>query len=85
MTKNNIRLKPGDMVRRRMNGECSVREIVDVRATGYGWKYPEYGKLTPAGGENYWLSENSTDPFFETWEWLILANRRSGKNSEDGE
>lgn len=73
-----IRLKPGDMVR--LDGV--VREIVDARATGYGWKYPEYGKLTPDGGENYWWSENSSDPFFETWEWLILLNRQANQNSE---
>lgn len=55
-------LKPGDQV---IHAEGTVREIVDVRPTGYGWKYPDLADITPAGGENYFWSENSTDPFFE--------------------
>lgn len=61
-------LKPGDRVRWRQDPQV-VREIVDVRDAGYGWRYPDMGEHTPAGGENYFLSENSTDPFFELgWE-----------------
>jgi hypothetical protein len=29
------------------------REIVDICRMGYGWKYPDLGDRTPAGGENY--------------------------------
>ncbi len=40
-----------------------IREIVDVRDTGYTWKYPDHD-------DTYW-SENSNDPFFEFgWELL---------------
>jgi hypothetical protein len=46
-------------------------EIVDVRPTGYGWKYPEFGEELPNGGENYWWSDNSTDPFFEL-DWRVV-------------
>lgn len=57
-------LRPGDQMVWRDN-ESVVREIVDVRSTGYGWKYPDLGTVTPTGGENYFASENSSDPFFE--------------------
>lgn len=67
-------LKPGDQIRYRPSG--TVREIVDVRRTGYGWRYPDMGQTTPSGGENYWWSENSTDPFFEgLWDLVPDAER----------
>jgi hypothetical protein len=58
--------KVGDILAYRHDPNLQ-REIVDVRPTGYGWKYPEYGNVTPAGGENYWWSENSTDPSLCEW------------------
>jgi len=48
-----------------VHGTEIQREIVDVRKAGYGWKYPDLGETTPIGTENYFWSENSTDPFFD--------------------
>lgn len=56
------------------NGTC--REILDVCDTGYGWRYPDLDAITPAGGENYFRSENSTDPFFELG-WRKVAGGRA--------
>lgn len=50
------RLCVGDRVRR---GDI-VRQITEVRETGYSWVYPEIP-------EKNFLSENSCDPFFELW------------------
>lgn len=55
-------LKPGDWVQWQGG---AIREIVDVRRSGYGWRYPEIEGQPPAQGENYFISENSNDPFFE--------------------
>lgn len=47
-----------------------IREILEVRKTGYTWKYPE-------SDADFW-SENSSDPFFVMgWE---LVNERSKTN-----
>lgn len=56
--------KIGDVLQSKRFPEVQ-REIVDIRPTGYGWKYPDLGETTPSGAENYWISENSSDPFFE--------------------
>lgn len=48
----------GDII---TNAKRIRRQIVAVRATGYTWRYPDIP------GETF-LSENSTDPFFE-WGW----------------
>lgn len=56
--------KVGDVLQSKRDPEVQ-REIVDVRPTGYSWKYPDLGETTPSGVENYWISENSSDPFFE--------------------
>lgn len=61
-------LRPGDRIQ---HPSGTIREIVDVRPTGYGWKYPEYGLTCPDGKENYWWSENSSDPFFDVG-WVRL-------------
>lgn len=63
------RWQPGDILVHKKHPDLR-REIVDVRRTGYGWKYPDLGERTPAGGENYWWSENSSDPTL-TWEWRL--------------
>lgn len=49
------------------------RKIAQVRQTGYSWYYPEWDfeAITPGGAENHWWSENSSDPFLETWSLFI--------------
>jgi hypothetical protein len=47
-------LKPGDFV----ESGGVVREITEVRPTGYTWRYPE------VPDRDFW-SENSNDPHFE--------------------
>jgi len=64
------RFKPGDIICSRHERDNDLlRQIVDVRPTGYGWKYPDLGETTPSGGENYFWSENSSDP--ELYWWVL--------------
>jgi hypothetical protein len=64
------RFKPGDIICGRQERDRDlVRQIVDVRPTGYGWKYPKHGDITPSGVENYFISENSSDP--ELYWWVL--------------
>lgn len=46
-----------------------VIEIVDVRDQGYGWKYAEWEDTCPNGSENYFWSENSSDPALSENMW----------------
>lgn len=55
---------PGDILVNRWAPSIR-REIVDVRETGYGWRYPE-----EVAGENYFWSENSSDPFLQWGSFL---------------
>ncbi|MCV9964946.1 hypothetical protein OIU34_23920 [Pararhizobium sp. BT-229] len=57
------------------------REIVDVRPTGYSWKYAQWGEKTPADHENYWWSENSCDPMLE-FGWQL--EKRADREGQDG-
>lgn len=68
-------LRPGDLI----HHGYVFREIVDVRPTGYGWRYPEHGKICPDGSENYWWSENSSDPFF------VLGWKKVGVTTQSAE
>ena len=54
------KLRVGDKVRSLDFPEV-IREITEVRSTGYTWKYPDIPDVD-------FLSENGTDPFFE-WRW----------------
>lgn len=60
-------LNPGDQI---VSDQGTVREIVNVRPSGYGWKYPEWGEKCPNGQTNYFISENSNNPFFD-WVWRM--------------
>ncbi len=73
------RFKPGDRITH-PHFPSVVREIVDVRANGYGWRYPEFGERTAAGYENYFISENSTDPELDGW---VLASPSSKGDDEE--
>jgi hypothetical protein len=78
-------LKPGDKLKMLgLHGTEIVIEIVDVRSTGYGWKYPDLGKVTPSGEENYWWTENSSDPFLDVGWVLITPPAPSSKDSHQG-
>lgn len=57
-------LKVGD----RMKWQTVIREITEVRPTGYQWRYPDLPDLCPDGSQNSFASENSDDPFFERWD-----------------
>lgn len=67
-----MKLAPGDQILYKCSDRNVVLEIVDVRPTGYGWKYPDLDAVTPAGGENYFWSENSNDQFFDMG-WRIAS------------
>lgn len=76
------RYAPGDQLCSRCGVVC---EIVDVRPTGYGWRYHDLPDPTPEGRENYFWSENSTDPFFNGLAgWRLLnADERVEEMLED--
>jgi hypothetical protein len=58
-----MELKVGDIVRGIARHNDKVRrEILEVRPTGYTWRYPD------VPDHDFW-SENSNDPFFDAgWE-----------------
>jgi len=60
-----MKLKVGDKVMWDNNPDV-IREIIEVRPTGYTWRYPGD---EPATLENTWISENSNDPFFDWPLW----------------
>lgn len=66
-----MKLREGDLI---IGRDGTVREIVDVRSTGYGWRYPDIEGMPPAQGENYFWSENSGDPYFD-WGWRLQHPR----------
>ena len=74
-----LRLKPQTETHSTPNGPYQMvrREIVEVRDSGYSWKYPELGEKTPAGGDNLFLSEESNDPFMEM-EWEVESKPMRG-------
>lgn len=58
-----MKLSIGDViVGRGIHNRDIAIEIVDVRPTGYTWKYRANGKYP--GSESLFLSEDSSDPFF---------------------
>lgn len=62
-----MKLKVGDRVVWNPDKDV-IREIVEVRDTGYSWKYPDIDKT--------FLSENSNDPFFEM-HWSLVHDGQS--------
>lgn len=56
------KLAPGDVIIWKENPSV-IRQIVDVRPTGYGWHYEDDPE------KKYFLSEDSTDPFFQ-YGWI---------------
>ncbi len=60
-----MNLEVGDrVVHRQPHSEDVVREILEVRPTGYTWRYPDYPSdrdFDPIS--NSWMTENSNNPF----------------------
>ena len=50
------------LVKKEKGKEPIYREIIEVRETGYSWKYPDVP-------HRVFYSEDSSDPFFE-WKWV---------------
>lgn len=70
-----MKLKVGDKIMFDKNPDV-IREIVEVRTTGYTWRYPG---SEPVDLSNTWISENSNDPFFDGL-WEKVENKaRNGK------
>lgn len=57
----------GDVLRGTMHNSGVECEILEVRDTGYTWRYPDIPD------KDFW-SENSCDPFFE-WGWEINTSK----------
>lgn len=61
------RFKVGDqIITRQFPGV--VREITEVRPTGYEWKYPDMGEICVSVQRNSFASEWSNDEFLGWWE-----------------